>query len=66
VVATAERSDFYLAPFGRYLEIKNGKNQETTKLSLYIASFFSVNRPNKKKLLALLFSNSCNNTGKNI
>ena len=63
VIATALRSDFYLAPFGRYLGIKNGKNQETTKLSLHIASFFSVNRPNQKKTSCSTFSNSCNMCG---
>jgi hypothetical protein len=49
-VFMAQRPDLYLLPFGRYSAIKNGKNRETTNLPPYITSFFSVHRPNKKKL----------------
>jgi hypothetical protein len=42
----AQRPDFYLLPFRRYSGMKTGK---IGKFRIQSASFFSVQRPNKKK-----------------
>ena len=47
----AQRPDLYLLPFRRYSGIKNGRNREIYNSPLQSASIFSVDRPNKKKII---------------
>jgi hypothetical protein len=49
-VSSAQWQDFYLLLVGKYSGIQNGKCQEPTNSTLYITSFFSVNRRIKKNM----------------